>query len=122
MVVRAGRAVDDVADAAHYVNLASPERTTHILDGKVLPNNHFSGGHRSGTGFPGKTEFPGSWTDAKVMHEISDVATDPRSISRPGAGPNDVFVNGSRDGVDIEVLLRRGNIWTGYPTNLPRNP
>ena len=29
---------------------------------------------------------------------------------------------GTRDGVDIEVLIRRGEIWTGYPTNVPRNP
>lgn len=34
------------------VNLASPTRTSHILDGEVRPNGTFGGGHRAGTGFP----------------------------------------------------------------------
>ncbi|MBO0822377.1 MAG: EndoU domain-containing protein [Actinobacteria bacterium] len=56
------------------------------------------------------------------MHNISDVATDPSLTSRPGDRPGDFFVNGTCDGVDIEVLIRNGEIWTVYPTNLPRNP
>jgi len=116
---------DDVASgfllAARGVNLANPARTRHILDGEVLPNGAFSGGHRAGTGFPGKSEFPASWSDDQIMHQISDVATDPLSAVRPGRG-GDVFVTGTRDGVDIEVLLRDGEIWTGYPTSVPRNP
>jgi hypothetical protein len=39
----------------------TPERTTHILDGE--PGG--GGGHRHGTGIPGKTEFPASWDDKK---------------------------------------------------------
>ena len=54
------------------------------------------------------------------MQRISDVATDPASILRPGYG-GDVFVNGTHDGIDIEVLIRNDEIWTGYPTNVPRN-
>jgi hypothetical protein len=122
MLVRAGRVVDNLGDAAGYVNLASPERTRHILDGTVLPNGAFSGGHRAGTGFRGKSEFPASWSDSRVMHEISDVATDPSSTMSPGRRRGDLFATGSRDGVDIEVLIRRGEIWTGYPTNVLRNP
>jgi len=109
------------AAAARGVNLANPARTRHILDGDVLPHGAFSGGHRAGTGFPGKSEFPASWSDDQIMHQISDVATDPLSAVRPGRG-GDVFVTGTRRGVDIEVLLRNGEIWTGYPTNVPRNP
>jgi len=56
------------------------------------------------------------------MHEISDVATDPSLVWRAGNRPGDFFVNGTRGGVDIEVLIRNNQIWTGYPTNLPRNP
>lgn len=56
------------------------------------------------------------------MHNISDVATDPALIWRAGDRPGDFFVNGTRDGVDIEVLIRDGEIWTGYRTNVPRNP
>ena len=37
------------------------------------------GGHRPGTGISGKTKFPANWSDEKILHEISDVATDPAS-------------------------------------------
>ena len=103
------------------VNLASEARTSHILDGEVRPNGSFGGGHRAGTGFPKKSEFPASWSDDQIMHNISDVATDPASVFRPGRG-GDVFGTGTRGGIDIEVLLRNDEIWTGYPTNVPRNP
>lgn len=108
--------------ADDFVNLASPSRTRHILDGEVRPNGTFGGGHRPGTGFPNKSEFPAGWSDGRIMHEISDVATDPRIPWRAGDGPTDFWANGTRRGVDIEVLIRNGEIWTGYPTNLPRNP
>jgi hypothetical protein len=102
-------------------DLASPARRTHILDGEVRPNGTYGGGHRGGTGFPGKSEFPASWSDDQVMHHISDVATDPASQIVRTQG-RDVFVRGTRDGIEIEVLIRNGEIWTGYPTNVPRNP
>ena len=88
----------------------------------MRPNGTFGGGHRPGTGFPGKSEFPAGWSDEKIMHEISDIATDPSLAGRPGNRVGDSFINGTRDGVDIEVLIRNDQIWTGYPTNLPRNP
>ena len=31
-------------------------------------------------------------------------------------------VGGTREGIEVEVLIRRGEIWTGYPVNVPRNP
>ena len=104
------------------VNLVSPTRTSHILDGEVRPNGTFGGGHRAGTGFPKKSEFPATWSDGQVMHNISDVATDPSLVWRPGAKPGDSWVNGTRDGLDIEVLIRNDEIWTAYPTNVARNP
>lgn len=104
------------------VNLASPARTSHILDGEVRPNGTFGGGHRAGTGFPGKSEFPAAWSDSQVMHYISDVVTDPSVSRRPGAKPGDFWVNGIRDGIDIEVLIRNDEIWTAYPTNVVKNP
>ncbi len=108
-----------------YVNLASPARTSHILDGEIRLDGRgirYSGGHRSGTGFPGKSEFPADWTDPQIMHNVSDVATDPSSISRPGDRPGDIFMQGTRDGVDLEVLIRKGQIWSAYPTSVPKNP
>lgn len=107
--------------ADDLVDLTSSSRRSHILDGEVRPNGTYGGGHRAGTGFPGKSEFPASWSDDQIMHYISDVATDPLSTTVRTQG-RDVFVAGTRDGIDIEVLIRNGEIWTAYPTNVPRNP
>jgi len=111
----APRALEDLVD------LSSPSRRAHILDGEVRPNGTFGGGHRGGTGFPGKSEFPTAWSDDVIMHHVSDVATDPMSTIVRQQG-RDVFVSGTRDGIDIEVLIRNDEIWTAYPTNVPRNP
>ena len=89
-----------------------PERTTHILDGDST-----GGGHRHGTGKPGKTEFPAIWDDTKIVDAIVDVAR------RPDQKPehqqwNDRWVaRGTRDDVGIvAVLARDGRIWTSWPT------
>ncbi|GLZ33514.1 hypothetical protein Lesp02_57020 [Lentzea sp. NBRC 105346] len=105
-----------------FVDLVSPARRAHILDGEVRPNGTYGGGHRPGTGYPRKSEFPARWSDDEIMHHISDVATDPHITWRTGDRPGDFWVNGTRDGIDIEVLIRRNEIWTAYPTNTPRNP
>jgi len=55
------------------------------------------------------------------MPHVSDVATDPLSTTVRTQG-RDVFVAGTLDGIDIEVLIRNGEIWTAYPTNVARNP
>jgi hypothetical protein len=98
-------------------SLLDPKGETHILDGDAT-----GGGHRAGTGIPGKSEFPSGWSDEKISGEISDVATDPSSSRTPGRGGRTI-VRGTRDGIDIEVVVDgRGRIVTGYPTNVPRNP
>jgi hypothetical protein len=56
------------------------------------------------------------------MNNISDIATDPSIPCLPGAKPGDFWANGTREGIDIEVLMRNDQIWTGYPTNVARNP
>lgn len=108
--------------ADDLVDLTTPAARRHILDGEVRPEGSFSGGHRPGTGFSGKSEFPGGWSDGRVLHEISDIATDP-AATRVVQGSRTI-VTGSRNGVDIRVVIdnRTGQIVTGYPTNLPRNP
>lgn len=106
------------AAAGDYVDLATSDRRTHILDGD--PNNLKSGGHRFGTGRSGKSEFPATWSDNKIMHEISDVATDPASI-RHMEGRH-MIIRGTREGVDIQVVTKHGKIISGYPINTPRNP
>ncbi|PPF61636.1 hypothetical protein C5C18_14995 [Rathayibacter tritici] len=97
-----------------YINLASPSRTRHILDGEQIGNRN-SGGHRW-PGLSGKTPFPEEWSDEKIMHEISDVATDPtlkwnlQSLP-PGIDPSSELyrprfnVTGERDGVRIKVVV-----------------
>ncbi|MGY4098711.1 WXG100-like domain-containing protein [Nocardia sp. R16R-3T] len=45
------------------------ERRTHILDGDAT-----GGGHRHGTGKPGKTEFPADWDDDKIIEVTWAVA------------------------------------------------
>ena len=108
---------DNVRDA---VDLTMPEVRKHILEGDMR-----GGGHRAGTGQPGKSEFPASWSDDKIIHCISDVATHPHATVRLGRGGRRI-VSGTREGIDIEVILenfsRGGGIVTGYPTNAPRNP
>lgn len=101
------------------VNLASSQRTTHILTGDATGGGHlFPGG-------AGKSSFPQNWSGDRVMHEISDVATDPLSLVVPGRGGRSV-VTGTRDGIDMTVILesqkKGGEIITGFPTNVPRNP
>jgi len=99
-----------------YVDLTTPERRVHILDGDAT-----GGGHRAGTGIPGKSEFPAEWSDDRIIHEISDVATDPASGRVPQG--NRTVVTGQRGGIDIKVVLGPdGTIITGHPTNVPRNP
>jgi hypothetical protein len=90
----------------------------HILDGDGI-----NGGHRPGTGIPGKTEFPVGWSDEKIIREIESVANDPtaaRSLRLDGR----LVAEGTRDGVAIRVIIAANgrSIVTGHPTNLARNP
>ena len=114
---RHGRNLEKFDD---YIDLATPEKRRHILDG-----DDTGGGHRPGTGKPGKSEFPADWSDDKIMHAISDVATDPASNRSPGYLDR-TKVQGTHDGIDITVILgspaEGGGIWTAHPTNVPRNP
>jgi RHS repeat-associated protein len=110
-VPRAAAAADDLVD------LTTPARRQHILEGDVT-----GGGHRPGTGIPGKSEFPAGWSDDRIIHSISDIATDPAAVRTAGRGGRTI-VTGTRDGVEIRVVLEAdGTVVTGYPTNVPRNP
>jgi len=101
-----------------HVDLTSTQGRKHILYGDAPTKG---GGHRAGTGKPGKSEFPKDWSDDKILHEVSDVATDPHASIRPG-GYGTEFRTGVRDGVEVETITDGNKIITGYPTNLPRNP
>ena len=99
-----------------------PDRATHILDGDTT-----GGGHRSGAGRPGKTEFPATWTDQKVAECVADVARSPDDRPVHQAWNDRWLARGNRDGVDIVVIAQSdGRIWTAWPleggTGVVRNP
>jgi hypothetical protein len=101
----------------------TPERTTHILDGE--PGG--GGGHRHGVGKPGKTEFPASWTDERVIANILDVARRPDKPPTRQDWNNSWLCTGTRDAVKVwAVVERSGDILTGWPEEggpgVVRNP
>ena len=101
------------------VNLASPDRTNHILTWDS------TGGGHQWPGGPGKSVFPENWSASKIMNTVSDIATDP-SIPETVQANGRIVKNGSRDGIDIRVVIepasKGGGIVTAFPTNVPRNP
>lgn len=120
----AGVERSDVAakSADDFVDLASSTRRNHILNGDA------TGGGHLWPGLPGKTPFQQGWSGDRIMHEVSDVATDPslqwRQITGvPGAAltkkgaPVRYEVIGNRGGIDIKVILEPGGegIITAHP-------
>jgi Bacterial EndoU nuclease len=94
----------------------SLERAAHILDGDAT-----GGGHRYGTGKPGKTEFPAGWDDAKVLGTIKDVAQAPDQQPLYQAWNDRWLTRGTRDDVEIvAVVSSDGRVVSGWP--LPGGP
>lgn len=104
-------------------DLASATRREHILEG-----DSSGGGGHLWPGKPGKTAFPKNWSEEKIMHEISDIATDPslKWIQQTGStgadfthagAPVRYSVVGVRAGVKIRVIVEPAGegIITGYP-------
>jgi RHS repeat-associated protein len=104
--------------ADNFVDLASPARRAHILVGDA------AGGGHLWPGLSGKTPFPQSWSGDRIMHEVSDIATDPAAWQRGVAQGSRTVLTGVRDDVEIRVIVgtSTGEIVSGYPINLPRNP
>ncbi|PPI54051.1 EndoU domain-containing protein, partial [Rathayibacter toxicus] len=120
-------ALEDIHPTPQYVNLASTERTEHILDGELTDKGTWSGGHRA-PGKPGKTPFPEDWSDEKIMHYISDIATDPTLALKPKNKtdignftkeglPARFIVEGERESVKIRVVIELAGegIITAHP-------
>lgn len=89
------------------------DRRHHILDGDG-PGKP-GGGHRYGTGRPGKTEFPAHWDDDKILSTVEDVARRPERVAWQNFN-NRWRVTGQREGVEITGVVRSdGRIWTAWP-------
>lgn len=54
----------------------------HVLDGD--PGNPKLGGHRAGTGRPGKTEFPAGWSDQDIIAAVEMAMRNPEVVIRGG--------------------------------------
>lgn len=89
----------------------SPERAKHILDG----DDKGGGGHRHGTGKPGKTEFPADWDDRKILDLVRDVARHPDGP--PYLQKNGRWrTHGMREDIEIFAIVERdAQVWTGWP-------
>lgn len=105
----------------HKLSRISPKRITHILDGDAT-----GGGHGAGRGIPGKSEFPARWSDRQTIKYISDIIKNPNSqwIKQPGRPPNRWRIEGTREGVNIRIIVepQGQGVITAFPTNRPRNP
>ena len=97
-----------------------PERAIHILDGDAT-----GGGHRYGTGTPGKTEFPANWDDDRILNAITFAARSPETVHQQW---NQRWkARGEFDNVRTTVIIEPdGTIWTAWPEEgspgVVRNP
>ena len=103
-------------------------KANEFIDLTAHRKDHILNRHRAGAGKPEKTEFPATWSDDRTLHEISDVATDPKATWGVGKWDSPYAI-GTRDGIDIRVDFYpsnhpqyAGKISTAYPINVPANP
>jgi Bacterial EndoU nuclease len=87
------------------------DRAKHILEGDGT-----GGGHRAGTGKPGKTEFPAKWDDDKVLSNIEDVARNPDYKPYEPQSTGRWLYEGTRDDVHMYVVVNPdGTIRAAWP-------
>jgi hypothetical protein len=110
-----------------YVNLASAERTAHIIAGDATGGGHawFGSLKSFANGLLGKKSmFPASWSNSKIMNAISDVAVNNSWIQQTGkAGaaftksgqPVKYVIDGVYEGVKIRVVATPTEIITAFP-------
>lgn len=114
-----------VASFGFVADFNAPNRTLTQIDTPIDLTNgrsgHILANHRAGAGKTGKTEFPSNWDDQRIVHQVSDISTDP-SLVRQFDSRGTPYVVGTRDGVEIRVNFfpdnhaRAGQISTAYPT------
>jgi hypothetical protein len=115
--------------------VVTPENKTHILDGDPYDpgdeqrNQDQSGGHRSGAGVPGKSEFPASWTWEDIDDAIRQVVAQGNPARAPQDGINPMggtqwnwVLDGAATINGVTVLLEvivydNGSVRTAYPAD-----
>lgn len=100
----------------------TPDRLAHILGGDPHGDG---GGHRHGTGRPGKTEFPPDWDDDRIAAAVLHTAHRPQEARQQDNGRWRVVR--THDGVAVYAVIQPdGRIWTAYPhpdsPGVTRNP
>jgi hypothetical protein len=109
-----------------YINLASEERTVHILAGDATGGGHawFGSLKSFANGLLGKSMFPMSWSNEEIMHAVSEVAVNNPWIQQTGkAGaaltksgqPVRFVVEGMYGATKIRVITTRTDIITAFP-------
>jgi hypothetical protein len=63
--------------------------------------DHILNGHKSGAG-KGKSEFPSSWSDERIIEEVNKIANNPNAPSGMGKW-NSPYKTGIVDGIEIRV-------------------
>jgi hypothetical protein len=82
-----------------------------------LAGDKTGGGHRPGTGNPGKSEFPVGWSDSKILSAIEEIGRAGAVVGNART-PGGLVKSGTIDGVTINVVVDKHNqIVTGFPTD-----
>ncbi len=116
--------------SANYLNFASKERTKHILAGDGLfsssGGHHWFGSPRAFyNGITGKKSmFPITWSKAKSMNALTEVAFNNRWINQTGrqgsfftrnGTPAKFKAQGFYEGREFRVIIQGGDYVTGFP-------
>jgi len=109
LVIQAKATYGHVPKAPPGTNLANPQRVKHIIWGDE------TGGGHAFPGNPGKTPFPATWSDAKILTAIAEIVTDPNNAWTPQTGNGGFFtkagnparfiVEGTHDGLPVKVII-----------------
>lgn len=74
------------------------------------------GGHGTGRGNPGKSEYPARWSDDDAIEQVMSVATRPDGAVQQPDGTFRAW--GVRDGVDLRVVVTElGSVVTSFPVS-----
>jgi hypothetical protein len=109
--VRARRGVSLPAGFPSRIRDLAESRITHILVGDGPKKG---GGHRSGIGKRGKTEFPADWSDDDIIRRVMRTATQPARVKLNRFGGYEC--QRELDGVTVTVVVGAyGDVITAWP-------